>query len=54
VIEATVHATRFGQSRDPRLGRLIEHHASIVRRCGGPAELEALSLLMSYVGSVSV
>lgn len=54
VIEATVHATRFSQSRDPRLGRLIEHHASIVRRCGGPAELEALSLLMSYVGSVSV
>ncbi len=49
VIEATVHATRFGRTRDPRLGRLIEHHAGIVRKCGGPAELEALELLMGYI-----
>lgn len=49
VIEAAVHATRFGLSRDPRLGELIEHHASIVRRCGGPAELEALELLRGYI-----
>lgn len=50
VIEATVHATRYGRTRDPGLGRLIEHHASVVRRCGGPAELEALALLMEYIG----
>lgn len=49
VIEATVHATRYGRTRDPRLRRLIEHHASVVRRCGGPAELEALALLMDYI-----
>jgi hypothetical protein len=49
VIEATVHATRYGRTRDPRLGRLIEHHASVVRRCGGPAELDALALLLRYV-----
>lgn len=49
VLEATVHATRYRRSRDPDLGRLIEHHASIVRRCGGPAELEALGLLMGYL-----
>jgi len=49
VIEATVHASRYGRTRDPRLGRLIEHHATVVRRCGGPAELEALELLMGYI-----
>lgn len=49
VIEATVHATRYRSGRDPRLGRLIEHHAQIVRKCGGPAELEALELLRGYI-----
>lgn len=45
VIEATVHATRFRQNHDPGLYHLIQHHASVVRRCGGPDELEALRLL---------
>ena len=49
VIEATVHATRYRSSRDPRLSRLIEHHAVIVRKCGGPDELEALALLRGYI-----
>jgi hypothetical protein len=49
IIEATVHATRFQQSRDPRLHDLIRHHASLVRRCGGPRELEALELLSTYL-----
>ncbi len=53
VIEATVHATRFGRTRDPGLGRLIDHHAAVIRRCGGPAELEALALLMDYIGPAS-
>lgn len=52
VIEATVHATRYVRTRDPRLGRLIEHHAGIVRRCGGPAELEALGELLGYIDRV--
>jgi hypothetical protein len=49
IIEATVHATRFQQSREPRLHDLIRHHASLVRRCGGPRELEALDLLYTYL-----
>ncbi|MEN6341911.1 MAG: DUF447 domain-containing protein [Methanospirillum sp.] len=49
VIEATVHATRYVRTRDQRLGQLIEHHATVVRRCGGPAELEALALLMGFI-----
>jgi hypothetical protein len=49
IIEATVHATRFQQSRDPHLYDLIRHHAALVRRCGGARELEALDLLYSYL-----
>jgi hypothetical protein len=49
IIEATVHATRFQKSRDPRLHDLIRHHASLVRRCGGARELEALDLLSTYL-----
>jgi len=45
VIEAAVHATRYRCNRDPGLYRLIRHHASVVRRCGGPDELEALRIL---------
>jgi uncharacterized protein len=49
IIEATVHATRFQNSHDPRLYDLIRHHASLVRRCGGARELEALDLLFTYI-----
>ena len=49
IIEATVHATRFQNSREPRLHDLIRHHAALVRRCGGVRELEALDLLFTYL-----
>ena len=49
IIEAAVHATRYVLNHDPRLLFLIRHHASLVRRCGGPRELEALSLLRSFL-----
>ncbi|MDD1705428.1 MAG: DUF447 family protein [Methanoregulaceae archaeon] len=49
IIEATVHATRFQISHDPRLYELIRHHTALVRRCGGTRELEALDLLYSYL-----
>jgi len=49
IIEATVHATRFQVSHDPRLYDLIRHHAAIVRRCGGARELEALDLLYTFL-----
>jgi len=50
VIEATVHATRYLIYRDPELRVWINHHAAIVRKCGGPRELEALQLLLTYIG----
>ena len=54
VIEATVHATRFLRNRDPWLFRLITHHAQVVRRCGGPDELEALRLLEQHLEGGSI
>lgn len=50
VIEATVHATRYCVTRDPWLKQLIDHHCAIVRRCGGPRELEAVALLSQEIG----
>jgi len=49
VIEAAVHGTRWLWNRDPGLRRLIDHHRGIIRRCGGPKELEALELLDGYL-----
>ncbi|OPY36744.1 MAG: hypothetical protein A4E35_01853 [Methanoregula sp. PtaU1.Bin051] len=49
IIEATVHATRYCMSHDPGLKNLIDYHAAIVRKCGGPRELEALRLLESFI-----
>lgn len=50
IIEATVHGTRYTRSRSPELLSLIEHHAGIVGKCGGPKEKEALELLFEYIG----
>jgi hypothetical protein len=50
LIDATVHATRYKITRDTELKRHIEYHGSIVRKCGGKKELEALELLMGYIG----
>lgn len=49
IIEATVHGTRYMISKDPALKDLIDHHAAIIRRCGGKRELEALALLESFL-----
>lgn len=49
IIEATVHATRFAKSGDPALEMWIMHHSSIVQRCGGKREREALALLQRYI-----
>lgn len=49
VIEATIHATRYLLRREPALLHLISHHASIIRRCGGKREMEALALLEAYL-----
>jgi uncharacterized protein len=49
VIEATVHGTRYKWSRKPELLFLIEHHAGIIGKCGGPKEKEALERLFEYI-----
>ena len=51
IIDATVHATRFLITKDPQLRNLIDYHESIVRRCGGKRELEALELLNQHIGT---
>jgi hypothetical protein len=49
VIEAAVLGTRILWNKDPELRKLIDHHRNIIRRCGGPRELEALELLDRYL-----
>ncbi|WP_332449382.1 DUF447 domain-containing protein [Methanoculleus sp.] len=53
IVDATVHATRFVKNRDPWLGKLIEHHAGLARKCGGPREWEALALLEQFVADLT-
>jgi len=50
LIDATVHATRYRENRDPELKKLIDYHTGIVRKCGGKKELAALDLLQQYIG----
>ncbi len=50
IIDATVHATRYRVNHDAKLRQLIDYHAEIVRKCGGKKEIEALEMLMGYVG----
>jgi hypothetical protein len=49
VIEATVYATRYVRFKDPQLLEWIEHHAGIVRKCGGNREVEAMKLLRVFI-----
>lgn len=49
IIDATVNATRFRRTRDPKLKELIGYHAGIVRKCGGKRELAALDLLFDFI-----
>lgn len=50
LIDATVHATRYTITRDPELKKHIDYHATLVRKCGGKRELEALEMLNGYIG----
>jgi uncharacterized protein len=49
IVDATVHATRYRRTQDPKLKDLIDYHAGIVRKCGGKRELAALDLLMGFI-----
>jgi hypothetical protein len=50
LIDATVHATRYKITRDAELKKHIDYHAGLVRKCGGKKEIEALEMLMGYIG----
>jgi hypothetical protein len=52
IIEATVHATRYQITASPDLLGWIEHHATIVRKCGGKREQEALKLLFTFLDKI--
>jgi len=49
LIDATVHATRYRENRDPELKKLIDYHTGIIRKCGGKKDLAALDLLLQYI-----
>lgn len=53
IIEATIHATRYVRNKNPALKTLIDHHASLVKRCGGEREKEALGLLMGHIAAAT-
>jgi uncharacterized protein len=50
LIDATVHATRYRVTRDAELKKHLDYHAGLVRKCGGKRELEALGMLITYIG----
>ncbi|MBN2733546.1 MAG: DUF447 family protein [Methanomicrobiaceae archaeon] len=52
IIEATVHATRYVAHQDPNLFKLINHNFSIIKKCGGKRELEAIKLLINCINRI--
>jgi hypothetical protein len=49
VIEATVHATRYVVLKEQKHLDHIDHYNSIVQKCGGPDEKEAMKLLYDLI-----
>lgn len=50
VIEALIHATRYVVFREQKYLEHIEYYNSIVKKCGGAREKEAMELLYELVG----
>jgi len=50
VIEATVEATRYVVLKDKKYLDHIEYYDTIVRKCGGSREKDAMKLLFDLVG----
>jgi len=50
VIEATIEATRYVVLKDKKYLDRIEYYDTIVQKCGGPREKEAMKLLFDLVG----
>jgi len=49
VIEAAVHATRYVVLKDKKYLDCIDHYNTIVRKCGGPGEKDAMELLYGLI-----
>ncbi|MDR2855243.1 MAG: DUF447 family protein [Methanomicrobiales archaeon] len=49
VIEATVHATRYVDTKDPKLGDLISFHLGVAQKCGDEAVKEAVKMLLQHL-----
>ncbi|NJD54493.1 MAG: DUF447 family protein [Candidatus Methanoperedens sp.] len=49
VIEATVHATRYIVLKEQKYLDHIDHYNTIVQKCGGPGEKEAMKLLYDLI-----
>ena len=50
VIEASIHATRYVGKKDKEYLRKIDHCNTIVKKCGGNQEKEAMKLLYELLG----
>ncbi len=50
VIEASIHATRYVVFREQKYLERIEYYNSIVKKCGGAREKEAMGLLYELIG----
>jgi hypothetical protein len=50
VIEASIHATRYAGRKGQEYLRQIEYCNTIVRKCGGAREKEAMRLLYELIG----
>ncbi len=50
VIEAAIHATRYVVFREKKHIDSIEHYNSIVKKCGGAREKEAMGMLYELTG----
>ena len=49
VIEATINATRYLATKDPKYLRRIEHYEEIVGKCGGRREKDAMRKLKEFL-----
>ena len=50
VIEASINATRYVVFREQKYLEHIEYYNSIVKKCGGAREMEAMKLLYELIG----
>lgn len=50
VIEAAIHATRYVNLKDRKYLDCIEYYNTIIKKCGGAREKEAMRLLYELIG----